>query len=348
MNDRLELTGEWDKVFSRSGEVHHKKVTFKNHFGITLAADLYEPKDAEGELPAIAVSGPYGAVKEQSSGIYAQEMARRGFLTLAFDPSFTGESGGEPRAISSPDLNVEDFQAAVDYLSNRDNVNADKIAIVGICGWGGMALQTACIDTRIKATIASTMYDMTRIAGNGYFDHDDTREARHRARVAINGQRTKDFKNGSLERAGGVTDPLPEDAPSFVKDYHAYYKNARGYHERSLNSTDGWVIQTNTSMLNTRLLHYGNEIEAPVLIVHGEKAHSRYFGEGAFEKITGERLEPVRAPEPYAGIAPIGSTKRGNKELLIVEGASHVDLYDNFDKIPFDEIERFLREHLDL
>lgn len=348
MSSQLQLTNEWDKVFPQSDEVRHEKVTFRNHFGITLAADVYKPKGAEGKLPAIAVSGPYGAVKEQSSGLYAQEMAKRGFLTLAFDPSFTGESGGEPRAITSPDFNVEDFQAAVDYLSNRDDVDANKIAIIGVCGWGGMALQAACIDTRIKATVASTMYDMTRVAGNGYFDTDDNSEARHKARVALSEQRTKDFKSGSLERAGGVIDPLPTDVPQFVKDYHAYYKTPRGYHERSLNSTDGWAIQSSTSLLNTRLLRYGNEIEAPVLIVHGEKAHSRYFGEGAFEMITGEKFEPARAPEPYTGAAPIGSTKRGNKELLIVEGVSHVDLYDDINKIPFDNIETFLRESLAL
>ena len=254
MNEELKLENEWDKVFPKSDRVNHKKVTFKNHFGITLVADLYEPKEYEGKLPALAVSGPYGAVKEQSSGLYAQEMAERGFLSLAFDPSFTGESSGEPRYMTSPDINVEDFQSAVDYLSNLDNVDSEKIGIIGICGWGGMALQTACIDTRVKATIVSTMYDMSRVAGNGYFDEQDNEESRYEMRVAINNQRTEDYKTGEYKLAGGVIDPLPEDAPQFIKDYYDYYKKPRGYHKRSLNSNNGWVVQSNTSMMNTRLL----------------------------------------------------------------------------------------------
>ncbi len=265
---------------------------------------------------------------------------------MAFDPSFTGESGGETRYMTSPDLNVEDFQAAVDYLSNLDEADPDKLAIVGICGWGGMVLQTACLETRVKAVIASTMYDMTRVTGNGYFDADDNKEARKNTRIAINNQRTEDYKNGEYKLAGGVIDPVPENAPQFLKDYHAYYKTPRGYHKRSLNSNDGWAIQTNGSLANTRILTYANEIDTPVLIVHGEKAHSRYNSETAFDKITGETRTEGVTPEPYTGVYPIGSTKIGNKELYIVEGASHVDLYDNLDKIPFDKIENFLKESL--
>ena len=345
----LKLTNEWDKVFPESDKVNHRKVTFKNHFGIELAADLYKPKtqtNQHDKLPAIAICGPYGAVKEQSSGLYAQEMAERGFITLAFDPSFTGESGGETRYMSSPDLNVEDFQASIDFLSILDEADPDKLAIIGICGWGGMALQTACLETRIKATIASTMYDMTRVAGNGYFDADDNKEARQNARTTINNQRTADFKNGEYKLAGGVIDPVPDDAPQFLKDYHAYYKTPRGYHKRSLNSNDGWAVQTNGSLANTRILTYASEIDMPVLIIHGEKAHSRYNSETAFDQITGETKTKGVTPEPYTGVYPLGSTKVGNKELYIVEGASHVDLYDQKDKIPFDKIETFLKEAL--
>ncbi len=285
------INENWDKVFPKNPNVESKKVTFKNHFGIELVADLYIPKGNKGKLPAIAVSGPFGAVKEQSSGLYAQEMASRGFLTLAFDPSFTGESGGEPRYMNSPDINVEDFQASIDYLLSREDVDENKISIIGICGWGGMALQTACIETRIKATVAVTMYDMSRVTGNGYFDASDNEEARHQARVVINNQRTKDFKNGSYALAGGVIDPLPEDAPWFVKQYHDYYKTPRGYHPRSLNSNSGWAVTAGTSLLNTRLFTYASEIRSSVLIVHGEKAHSRYFGESAFALLKGENKE---------------------------------------------------------
>ena len=323
--EELKLTREWDKVFPKSEEVDHSKVTFANHFGITLAADMYMPKNAEGKLPAIAVSGPFGACKEQSSGLYAQEMARRGFLTIAFDPSFTGESGGFPRAMNAPDINVEDFQAAVDFLSCHEKADPERIGIIGICGWGGMALQTACVDTRIKATVASTMYDMSRVAGNGYFDTADNKEARKAARTAINAQRTEDFKNGSYVRQGGVVDPLPEDAPFFVKDYHDYYKTPRGYHVRSLNSNDGWCASSGTSLMNTRLFTYAGEIDSAVMLVHGEKAHSCYMSRDAFQLLKGD-----------------------NKELLIVPDAVHTDLYDGGGKnaIPFDKIESFLRAYL--
>ena len=343
----LKLTEEWDKVFPKNDDVEHKKVTFKNHFGIDLAADMYMPKDANGKLPAVAVAGPYGAVKEQSSGLYAQEMANRGFVAIAFDPSYTGESGGEPRYVTSWDLNVEDFQTAVDFLSNCENVDAEKISIIGVCGWGGVALQTACLDTRIKATICSTMYDMPRVARNGYFDSDNSTEARQKSKEAINAQRTEDFKNGSLKLAGGVVDPLPEDAPQFLKDYHAYYKTERGYHKRSLNSNDGWAMTGNISLANTTAFTNSNEIKNAVMIVHGEKAHSRYLGEDAFAAMTGFEYKTHNAPEPYAGNAPLGETIVGNKELLIVEGASHVDLYDNFEKIPFDKIEKFIRDNIE-
>lgn len=327
-NEELKITEEWDKVFPKSEKVNHRKVTFKNHFGITLVADLYEPKQYEGKLSGIAVSGPFGAVKEQSSGLYAQEMAQRGFLAIAFDPSFTGESGGEPRYMNSPDINVEDFQAAVDYLSNLDNVDSEKIGIIGICGWGGMALQTACIDTRIKATIASTMYDMSRVAGNGYFDSEDNEEARYRARKAINAQRTEDFKNKEYKLGGGVVDPLPDDAPEFVKDYYAYYKTPRGYHKRSLNSNGGWNVTAGTSLMNTRLLYYSNEIRNAVMIVHGDKAHSYYFGKDAYNNMIKD------------------SKYTDNKEFLSIEGASHCDLYDQKDIIPFDKIEEFIRKNI--
>ena len=328
MSEELKITEEWDKVFPKSEKVNHRKVTFKNHFGITLVADLYEPKQYEGKLPGLAVSGPYGAVKEQSSGLYAQEMAERGFLTIAFDPSFTGESAGEPRYMTSPDINVEDFQSAVDYLSNLENVDSEKIGIIGICGWGGMALQTACIDTRIKATVCSTMYNMARVAGNGYFDEQDNEDARYNNRVMINKQRTEDFKNNSYALAGGVVDPLPEDAPVFVKDYYAYYKTPRGYHPRSLNSNNGWAVQSNTSMMNTKLFTYSSEIRNAVMIVHGENAHSCYMGKDAYNDMIKN------------------SKYTDNKELVIVPGATHCDLYDQKDIIPFDRIEKFLKENL--
>ncbi|MBQ3307315.1 MAG: alpha/beta hydrolase [Bacilli bacterium] len=329
MKDELNITNEWDKVFPKSNKVNHKKVTYKNHFGITLVADRYEPKDYTGKLPALAVCGPYGAVKEQSSGLYAQEMAERGFLTIAFDPSFTGESSGNPRYMTSFDFNVEDFQAAVDYLISLDNVNSEKIGIIGICGWGGIALQTACIDTRIKATIVSTMYDMSRIAGNGYFDEQDTEEARYNQRVNLNNQRNEDYKNGRYELAGGVVDPLPENAPEFIQDYHAYYKTSRGYHKRSLNSNGGWAIQSSTSMMNVRLFHYANEIRNAVMIIHGEKAHSLYMGKDAYANMIKD------------------SKYIENKELIIIPNATHTDLYDQKDKIPFDKIEKFLKDNLE-
>ena len=283
--EQLNLTQEWDKTFPKSEKVDHCKVTFHNRYGITLAADMYIPKNAEGKLPAIAVSGPFGAVKEQSSGLYAQTMAEFGFLTIAFDPSFTGESGGSPRYVASPDINTEDFCAAVDFLSVQDNVDPEKIGIIGICGWGGMAINAAAMDTRIKATVASTMYDMTRVNAKGYFDSEDTAEARFEKEKAMNAQRTEDYKNGSYALAGGVVDPLPEDAPQFVKDYYAYYKTERGYHPRSLNSNSGWNVTSSLSFMNMPILQYSHEIRSAVLLVHGEKAHSRYFSEGAYEKL---------------------------------------------------------------
>lgn len=318
----LNLTREWDKTFPLSDKVNHDKATFTNRFGITLAADIYIPKNAAGKLPAVAVSGPFGAVKEQAAGLYAQELAERGFLTIAFDPSYTGESGGEPRYVASPDINTEDFCAAVDFLSLRDDVDPERIGIVGICGWGGMAINAAAIDTRIKAAVASTMYDMTRINANGYFDSMDA-DARYELRRQLNEQRTKDARNGSYELGGGVIDPLPEDAPQFVKDYHSYYKAPRGYHERSLNSNGGWNKTSALSFINAPILAYSGEIRNAVLVIHGEKAHSRYFSEDAFKKLNGD-----------------------NKELLIIDGASHVDLYDRKDIIPFDKIEAFFRENL--
>ena len=323
--EEMKLTAEWDKVFPKSEKVDHKKVTFPNHFGITLAADMYIPKNVDGKLPAIAVSGPFGACKEQSSGLYAQTMAERGFLAVAFDPSFTGESGGFPRAMHSPDIDVEDFQAAVDFLSCCEKVDPERIGIIGICGWGGMALQTACVDTRIKATVTSTMYDMSRIAGNGYFDSADNKEARKAARESINRQRTEDFKNGTFALAGGVVDPLPEDAPFFVKDYYDYYKTERGYHPRSLNSNDGWTVSTGTSLMNTRLFTYAGEIDSAVLMIHGEKAHSCYMSRDAFKLLNGD-----------------------NKELLIIPDAVHTDLYDGGgkDAIPFDKIQSFFEKYL--
>lgn len=326
----LQLTQEWDKIFPQSDKVDHSKVTFHNRYGITLAADLYVPKNASGKLAAIAVSGPFGAVKEQASGFYAQTMAERGFLTLAFDPSFTGESGGEPRYMASPDINTEDFQAAVDYLSCRDDVDPERIGIIGICGWGGMALNAAALDTRVKATVASTMYDMTRVNAKGYFDAEDSAEARREKRLALNAQRTEDYKNGSYVRAGGVVDPLPEDAPFFVKDYYDYYKTDRGYHARSLNSNDGWAATGCISFLNQPILTYTNEIRSAVLIMHGEKAHSCYFSKDAYAQM----MDGNPVPE--------------NKELLIIPDAVHTDLYDGGGKnaIPFDKLETFFTTYL--
>ena len=321
--EKLELVKEWDKVFPQSNKVIHKKVTFRNRYGITLAADMYIPKNAEGKLAAIAVSGPFGAVKEQSSGLYAQTLAERGFLTIAFDPYYTGESGGEPRYVASPDINTEDFSAAVDFLSIRDDVDPERIGILGICGWGGMALNAAAMDTRIKATVTSTMYDMSRVNANGYFDAMDA-EQRYELRRQLNALRTLDAKKGTYELAGGVVDPLPDDAPQFVKDYYAYYKTPRGYHKRSLNSNNGWNKTSSLSFINMPLLTYSDEIRNAVLMIHGEKAHSRYFSEDAFKKLKGD-----------------------NKELLIIPGASHVDLYDNLaNVIPFDKIESFFRAYL--
>ena len=321
--EKLNLTQEWDKVFPKSDQVDHRKVIFHNRYGITLAADLYTPKGAEGKLPAIAVSGPFGAVKEQSSGLYAQKMAELGFLTLAFDPSYTGESGGTPRYVASPDINTEDFCAAVDFLSVQENVDPECIGIIGICGWGGMAINAAAMDTRIKATAAMTMYDMTRVNANGYFDSENTADARYAKKQAMNAQRTADYKNGTYALAGGVVDPLPEDAPQFVKDYYGYYKTQRGYHPRSLNSNGGWNVTSSLSFMNMPILQYAGEIRSAVLLVHGEKAHSRYFSEGAYEKLTGD-----------------------NKELMIIPGANHVDLYDNPAAIPFEKLKRFFEKCL--
>ena len=323
MEEKLNLAQKWDKVFPQSDKVNHSKITFHNRYGITLAADLYMPKNVEGKLPAIAVCGPFGAVKEQASGLYAQVLAEHGFLTIAFDPSFTGESGGQPRYVASPDINTEDFCAAVDYLSTRDDVDAERIGILGICGWGGMAVNAAAIDTRIKATVASTMYDMSRVNANGYFDAADNADDRNKLRRELNAQRTADYRNGSYALAGGLPDSVPDDAPQFMKDYFAYYKTKRGYHERSLNSNGGWNKTSALSFLNMPILSYADEIRNAVLLVHGEKAHSRYFSEDTYKKLTGD-----------------------NKELLIVPDANHTDLYDNFGKIPFDKIEAFYREYL--
>lgn len=318
--ESLALTEEWDKVFPLSDEVNHKKVTFTNHFGITLAADMYEPKEYTGKLPAIAVCGPFGAVKEQSSGLYAQEMAKRGYLTIAFDPSFTGESGGYPRAFNSPDINVEDYQAAIDFLSTQENVDPEKIGIIGICGWGGMAVQTAALDTRIKATAAITMYDMSRNTALGYFDSIDE-EGRYQARVAYNNQRTEAYKNGSYTAGGGLPEQAPEDAPQYLKDYIDYYKTERGYHPRCANSNDGWTATASGSLMNMRLFEYAPEIRSAVLLVHGENAHSLMYSQEAYKLLKGD-----------------------NKELMIIPEASHTDLYDQMDKIPFDKLETFFKE----
>ena len=316
----IELTDGWDKVFPLSDEVSHRKVTFVNHFGNTLAADLYEPKEYTGKLPAIAVCGPFGAVKEQSSGLYAQEMAKRGFVAIAFDPSFTGESGGYPRYFNSPDINVEDYQAAIDFLSTQDNVDPEQIGVIGICGWGGMALQTAALDTRIKATAAMTMYDMSRNTALGYFDSIDE-DGRYEARAAYNQQRTEDYKNGTYTPGGGLPEEAPEDAPQYVKDYVAYYKTDRGYHSRSVNSNNGWAATAPGSLMNMRLFEYAPEIRSAVLLVHGEEAHSLMYSQDAYKLLQGD-----------------------NKELMIIPGATHTDLYDQKDKIPFDKLESFFME----
>lgn len=321
--ENLNLTNEWDKTFPQSDKVKHSKVTFRNRYGITLAADLYMPKNAEGELPAIAVCGPFGAVKEQAAGLYAQTMAERGFLTVAFDPSYTGESGGEPRYVVSPDINTEDFSAAVDFLATNDKVDPEQIGIIGICGWGGLAINAAAADPRIKATVASTMYDMSRVNANGYFDADDSAEARNALRKKLAVQRTEDFRNGFPKPGGGVPDELPADAPQFFKDYHAYYKTPHGYHKRSLNSNQGRNATEAIPFINFPLMSRADEIKNAVLVIHGEKAHSRYFGEDAFKKLKGD-----------------------NKELLIIPGANHTDLYDNLKAIPFDKIEKFFTGNL--
>lgn len=320
--DTLNLTTEWDKTFPESDKVNHSKVTFHNRYGITLAADLYIPKDARGKMPAIAVSGPFGAVKEQASGLYAQQLAERGFITLAFDPSYSGESGGEPRYVASPDINTEDFSAAVDYLLNREDVDSTKVGILGICGWGGIAIEAATNDPRIKVTVASTMYDMTRVNANGYFDSEDSAEQRNAKRAAMAAQRTEDYKNGTYKLGGGVVDPLPEDAPQFVKDYYAYYKTPRGYHKRSLNSNGGWNVTSNLPFLNFKFFEYADELENAVMIVHGDKAHSFYFGKDAFALLKGD-----------------------NKEFVVIPGANHTDLYDRLDIIPFDRISEFFNKN---
>lgn len=323
MEKELNLVSEWDKTFKKSDKVNHKKITFHNRYGITLVADMYVPKYAEGKLPAIAICGPFGAVKEQASGLYGQTMAERGFLTIAFDPSFTGESTGMPRYMASPDINTEDFQAAVDFLSVQDNVDHEKIGIIGICGWGGMALNAAALDTRIKATITSTMYDMSRVNANGYFDNEDNEEARYQNKKVLNKQRTIDYQNQSYQRAGGVVDPLPEDAPFYVKDYHDYYKTARGYHPRSLNSNEGWNKIGCMSFINQPILAYSHEIRSAVLMIHGQDAHSCYFSKDAFQRLTGN-----------------------NKELMLIPNAVHTDLYDNLEVIPFDKMSEFFKTYL--
>ena len=328
--EELKLVTEWDKTFPKSEKVSHSKVTFMNRYGITLAADLYVPENAEGRLPAIAVSGPFGAVKEQCSGLYAQTLAERGFLTVAFDPSYTGESGGNVRYMASPDINTEDFMAAVDFLSLNEKVDPERIGILGICGWGGMALNTAALDTRIKATVASTMYDMTRVNANGYFDADDNEEARYQQRKSLCAQRLEDLKAGEYKRAGGVVDPLPEDAPFFVKDYYDYYKTDRGYHARSLNSNEGWNVIGCESFMNQPILRYSNEIRSAVLLIHGENAHSCYFSRDAYAAMIKD------------------SKYTDNKELMIIPGAVHTDLYDGGGKaaIPFDKLQAFFSEYL--
>ena len=330
IKEELKLVQEWDKTFEKSDKVNHSKVTFVNRYGITLAADMYVPKNVEGKLPAIAVSGPFGAVKEQCSGLYAQTMAERGFLTIAFDPSFTGESGGNVRYMASPDINTEDFMAAVDFLSLNEKVDPDRIGILGICGWGGMAINAAALDTRVKATVASTMYDMTRVNANGYFDSADSEEARYEAKKTQCAQRLEDLKNGEYKLGGGVVDPLPEDAPFFVVDYHDYYKTERGYHARSLNSNGGWNVIGCESFVNQPILKYSNEIRSAVLLIHGEKAHSCYFSKDAYAAMIKD------------------SKYTENKELLIIPDAVHTDLYDGGgkDAIPFDKLTEFYMEYL--
>ena len=326
--EELNITQEWDKVFPKSNKVEHKKVTFPNRYGITLVADVYMPKGAKGPLPAVAVCGPFGAVKEQSSGLYAQEMAERGFYALAFDPSFTGESGGHPRYMTSPDINTEDFSAAVDYLVTDPMVDPEAVGIIGICGWGGIALNAAASDPRIKATVASTMYDMSRVDSNGYFDSADSAEARNEMRKALAVQRTEDFRTGTPKPGGGVPDVLPEDAPQFFKDYHAYYKTERGYHPRSLNSNGGRNVTAVIPWINAPLMSRIDEIVNAVMIVHGEKAHSFYFGSDAYKRLN------------------VTPGKDNNKLFMVIPGASHTDLYDQKDKIPFDAIESFFHEYL--
>ena len=358
MNTTLQLTQEWDKTFPKSDKVDHKKVTFKNRYGIELAADMYIPKgdketgrQGDKKFTAIAVSGPFGAVKEQSSGLYAQTLAEHGFLTIAFDPSYTGESGGEPRYVSSPDINTEDFSAAVDFLSLQDNVDPERIGILGVCGWGGIALNAAALDPRIKATVATTMYDMSRVSQNGYNDEGDSKEARDEMRKALAEQRLKDYRGGSYERAGGVVEDTT-NMPWFVQQYHAYYKTPRGYHKRSLNSNEGWNKTSVLPWLNAGFLKFTNEIDNAVLILHGEKAHSRYFGITAYENMTGAKvdlqgqdanLQPLNKPlaEPFV-------VTRGNKQLYIVPGATHCDLYDGGEQnyIPFDKLATFFHDNL--
>ncbi len=326
--EKLVLINEWDKTFPKSEKVNHRKITFHNRYGITLVADMFEPKDSKSKLPAIAVCGPFGAVKEQCSGLYAQTMAEHGFLTIAFDPSFTGESGGKPRYMASPDINTEDFQAAVDFLSVQENVDPEKIGIIGICGWGGLALNVAALDTRIKAVVASTMYDMSRVNANGYFDEGDNEQTRFETKQALNNQRIIDYKNGTYELGGGVVDPLPEDAPFFVKDYYDYYKTKRGYHKRSLNSNGGWNKIGCMSFMNQPILAFSNEIRSAVMIIHGEKAHSCYFGKDAYTNMIKD------------------SKFASNKELMLIPNAVHTDLYDKVDIIPFDKMTEFFKKYL--
>ena len=328
--EELHLTQEWDKTFPQSASVAHSKATFCNRYGITLAADVYVPKDGQGKRAAIAVCGPFGAVKEQAAGLYAQTMAERGFVALAFDPSFTGESGGAPRYMASPDINTEDFQAAVDYLSLREEVDADRIGLIGICGWGGLALNAAALDTRVRATVAATMYDMARVNANGYFDAEDSADARYAKKQALNAQRLEDCKNGAYALGGGVVDPLPADAPFFVKDYYDYYKTPRGYHPRSLNSNGGWNVTGCMSFLNQPILQSSSEIRSAVLLVHGEKAHSCYFSRDAYAAMV--------EGSPYAD----------NKELLLLPDTVHTDLYDGGGKnaIPFDKLTEFFQAYL--
>lgn len=326
--ENLTLTKEWDKTFPKSDKVDHSKVTFVNRYGITLAADMYKPIGATGKLPAIAVCGPFGAVKEQAAGLYAQEMAERGFLTIAFDPSFTGESGGTPRYMTSPDINTEDFSAAVDYLVTNPEVDPQRVGIIGICGWGGIAINAAAADPRIKATLASTMYDMSRVNSNGYFDADDSAEARNALRETLAAQRTEDYINGTPRLGGGVPDVLPDDAPKFLHDYHDYYKTQRGYHPRSLNSNGGRNATSPIPWINFPLMSRASEIGNAVMILHGEKAHSFYFGSDTYKKLS------------------VTPGKENNKLFMVIPGASHTDLYDRKDIIPFASIEKFFKEYI--